>query len=442
MNQTLPIVNLDNQWYIKQGSHLDTIDKPNILNGSNVIITDFNDAVFGVETVTGPVEHSAALIEKRLRDVGLLDGPGKIIIHDTKKAGDAVTVLYTAISAEGYAEYFELVEKQRDHCVVVPLLSVLVKQFNTKSDDGQAIVFHHNRQFDLLIMKDKRIKKVSRFTSFSNTDEDVASIFKTMSEEINKQNQHTSEGIKSIKWLSFLDENEQIDNLVSQLNVLTGISVSKGAHSDIDFNDKEYKTVLTTFFNDINVNDAANDKVSQALFNSERYLPWVAAVFAVILLGLFAMMFKWNNQIKNIEHELSQSNRSQLEAEISKIKADLAQSNKDFAKNKDAQKISQWLYNLNGVQSAPDPKQLVADIGNSLPEDVKIVGISLDSRVVPATVILDGVIEKPLKLAMKDLENMSAHLLQNGYKMLSDSSIELKDNNDFRMTLKVNYNDK
>lgn len=442
MNQTLPIINLDNQWYLMQGKQLNTIDKPNILNGSNVILTDFNDAVFGVETVTGPVEHSAALIEKRLRDIGLLDGPSKIIVHDARKAGDTVTVLYTAISAEGYAEYFELINKQKDHCVIVPLLSVLMKQFDTNNHEGQAIVFHHNRQFDLLVMKDKRVKKVSRYTSFSDDKEDVASIFETLSEELNNQNQGIDEQIKSVKWFSFLEKNEDIDTLVNNLGKLTGINISKASHSDIVFNDKEYKTAMKGFYKNINFKDAANDTTSQVLFNSEKYLPLVASIFAVLLIGLLGIMFKWNGQIKNIERELSQSNRSQLEAEIRKINEDLVLSNKDFEKNKDAQKISQWLYNLNGLQSSPDPKKLVADIGKSLPEDVKIVGISLDSRNTPATVVLDGVIEKPLKLAMKDLENMSANLLNNGYKMLSNSSIEVKDNNDFRMTLKVNYNDK
>jgi hypothetical protein len=442
MNQTLPIINLDHQWYLMQGNNLNTIDKPNILNGSNVILTDFNDAVFGVETVTGPIEHSAALIEKRLREMGLLDGPGKVIVHNARKAGDTVTVLYTAISAEGYAEYFELINRQKDHCVIVPLLSVLAKQFDAKNDDGQAIVFHHNRQFDLIVMKDKRIKKVSRFTSFSNTKEDVASIFETLSEELINQNQGIDDQIKDIKWFSFLDEDSHIDNLVKKLADSTGINVSRGHHSDVILNDKKYKTSITSFYKKINSKDAANDTASKIFYNSEKYLPWVATVFAAILIGLMGLMFKWNGQIKNIEHELSQSNRNQLEAEIIKINEDLAQSNKDFAKNKDAQKISQWLYNLNGVQSSPDPKQLVTDIGKSLPEDVKIVGISLNSRTTPATVVLDGVIEKPLKLAMKDLDNMSANLLNSGYKMLSDSSIELKDNNDFRMTLKVDYNDK
>ena len=124
------------------------------------------------------------------------------------------------------------------------------------------------------------------------------------------------------------------------------------------------------------------------------------------------------------------------------IEQELSESNKQFAKNQNANNIGQWLYDLNGIQAVPNPKQLVADIGQALPEDVKIKGISLDSRKVPATVILEGVIDKPLKLAMTDLENMSTKLLSKGYSMQSNTSIEMVDNNDFRITLKVDYNDK
>ena len=100
------------------------------------------------------------------------------------------------------------------------------------------------------------------------------------------------------------------------------------------------------------------------------------------------------------------------------------------------------MYNLNGIQSVPNPKQLVEDIGNALPIDVQITGILMDSKRTPATVILSGVIDKPLKYAMIDLEDMSTRLLKSGYSMPSNSSIEYRDNNDFRMTLQVDYNDK
>ncbi|MCF6317722.1 MAG: hypothetical protein L3J83_00330 [Proteobacteria bacterium] len=442
MKHTLPIINLDNQWYLMHGAHLHKIDRPDSLDGTNVILTDFNDAVFGLETVSGPVEHSAALIEKRLRDIGLLDGPSKIIVHNTRKIGDTATVLFTAIPAESYADYFELVNRQTDHCLVVPVLSVLAKQIDTTQTDGQVIVFHHNREFDLLIVKDKRIRKVSRFTSFSTSDDDVNSTLDSIAEEINTQNNEVSGTIKSIKWLSFLEQKEKLSVLPRKLSALTNIDIIEGTHTDVIYQDNEYKTSMYQFFNNVNAGDSANDNTSQVLYKSEKLLPLVSVMFLAIIISLVGVMWKWNSQISNIEQELSQSNQTQLEADIDKIKSDLAQSNRQFANNRNAQKTSQWLYNLNGIQSAPDPKQLVDDIGNALPDDVQVTGISLDSRKSPATVILDGVIEKPLKLAMKDLENMSAVLLNNGYKMLTNSSIELNDNNDFRMTLKVDYNDK
>ena len=442
MKQELPIINLDDQWYLVQGAHLQKIDKPETLDGSNIILTDFSDAVSGLEMVTGPVEHAAALIDKRLRDIGLLDGPSKIIVHNTRKVGDTATVIFTAIPADTYTEYFEMVNKQRDHCLVVPLLSVLCKQVDLSSDDGQAIVFHHNREFDLLIVKNKKIKKISRLTSFSTLDDDINQTLETLAKEIESQNIDSQNKIESIKWFAFLDAKDNQNNLSDKLHDLTAIEIIDGSHVDIIYQNKEYQSSILHFFKNIKAKDAANENTSRMLYLSEKILPLVAMIFITVILYLSVILWQWNSEINGIKQELSQSNKNQLRTEINQIKNDLAQSNKQFAANKYAQTTSQWLYNLNGIQSSPNPKQLVEDIGRALQEEVQIVGISLDSRRSPATVILDGVIEKPLKFAMEDLENMSIKLLASGYSMQSNSSIEMRDNNEFRMTLKVNYNDK
>ena len=445
MKYSLPIINLDHQWYLLQGVQLSKIDKPETLAGTELILTDFNDAVFGLENVSGPVEHAAALIEKRLRDIGMLDGPSKVIVHKTHKIGDITNVLFTAIPAESYAKYFQLVNNQKDHCLVVPLLSVLAKQVEkhtASSKQAMAFVFHHGREFDLIIVRDRQIVQVSRLTAFSLMDEDVNQTLKTVATEVLEQNKSVLNKIESIQWSGFLEEEAIQNQYMKTLSELTGIDVVASPHSEIIYQGTEVKTVLPSLIDDVTVKEAANDANSRFLYSSEKVLPFVATVFLAIIVFLGGLLVKWNNQISAIDSELAQSDKSKLQADIASIKSDLMQSNKLFANNAHAQKISQWMYDLNGIQSAPDPKQLVDDIGSSLPKDVLIVGISLDSRRSPSTVVLEGVIDKPLQQALKDLEAMSGELLSKGYKMMNNSSIELSDSNDFRMTLKVDYNDK
>jgi len=439
MNQSLPIINLDNQWYIMQGNSLQKIEKPETLKGSNIVVTDFQDAIFGMETVTGPVEHARALVEKRLRDIGLLDGPSKIIIHETRKVGDTATVIFTAIPADTYTEYFEMVNKQQDHCLLVPLLSVLCKQADLDKAESQAIVFHHGRDYDLLVVKDKKIKKILRLTAFSTTDEDVNQTLDTLSEEIKSHGINDENKIDHIKWYSFLEDSDS--DLSDRLSQSTGIEVIKAPQTELTYENNKVKTSVTNFFNNISAKDAANDNTSQMLYMSEKVLPMAATLFVAILAYLAFMLWQWNSEISDIKQELSQSNKAQLTTELNNINNEMRQSEKDFASNKNARTTAQWLYDLNGIQSIPNPKQLVNDIGQALPEDVRIIGISLDSSKIPAVVVLEGVIEKSLKLAMKDLENMSTKLLDRGYSMQSNTSIELGDNNDFRITLKVDNND-
>ena len=445
MKYSLPIINLDHQWYLLQGVKLSKIDKPETLTGTELILTDLNDAVFGLENVSGPVEHAAALIERRLRDIGMLDGPSKVIVHDTHKISDITSVLFTAIPAESYTQYFQLVNNQKDHCLVVPLLSVLAKQVEKHTDSSKkakAFVFHHGREFDLIIVRDKQIVQVARLTAFSQSDEDVSQTLKTLATEVLKHNKSVLNRIENIQWSGFLEEEKNQNQNMKTLAELTDLEVVAEQHSDIIFNGNEVKSVLPNLINCITIKDAANDANSRFLYNSEKFLPFMAAALLAAIVFLGALLIKWDRQIKDIDNELAQSDKSKLQADIASIKSDLMQANKLFSSNANAKSTSQWLYDLNGIQSAPDPKQLVDDVGSSLPEDVLIVGISLDSRRSPATVVLKGVIEKPLQQALKDLELMSGELLRRGYQMMNNSSIELGDNNDFRMTLKVDYNDK
>ncbi|MFK8010648.1 MAG: hypothetical protein AB8B80_01315 [Marinicellaceae bacterium] len=438
MNQSLPIINLDNQWYLMQGSKLQKMTKPETLTGSNIVISDFQDAVFGLEMVTGPIEHAGALVEKRLRDIGLLDGPSKIIIHETRKVGDTATVIFTAIPADTYTEYFEMVNKQKDHCLLVPLLSVLCKEAVKDKIKNKALVFQHNREFDLIIVKDKKIKQISRLTAFSTDEDDVNQTLETLAEELNSHNLEDNK-IEVISWMSFIESDDDLSN---KLNKLTNVEVIKTSQTDIQFENKSVKTSISGFFEDISAKDAANDNTSQMLYVSEKILPLVAVVFVAVIGYLCMLWWNWNAEIKDIKNQLAQSNKAQLTSELRSIENELSITNKQFATNQNAKTTSQWLYDLKGIQSIPNPKQLVDDIGQALPDDVQITGISLDSRSIPATVLLEGVIEKSLKLAMKDLENMSTKLLERGYTMQSDTSIELGNNNDFRITLKVDYNDK
>ncbi len=441
MNKSTPMIHLGEQWWLLNENRLSAIEPEQNFSKTHFIISDFNNAIHGLETISGPVEHAKALVEKQLRDAGLLDGPGKILIHDTRKIGDAISVVFTAVPTELYADYFEKIVTQKDHCLVIPLMAVLTKYCLSIKEKNFVFVFHYEKQFDLIIVINGHIKVITRLTSYSESKADIKSTLSTLTTEISHYTDKHNAPIISLYWASFKCSQADLDFYQQNLSDSTGLDIKMLSHQDRQIEHEKIKSSLPIISEHISENDAANSFKSQFLYKSEKILPLVAVIFFVLISLALATIWKWNTQISNYKSQINQSNKSQLEAQIDTIKQDLRDSNLKFSKNKHAKKISQWIYALDGIQIEADPKQLINDIGSALTKDIQVVAIQYDTQSKPAKVIIEGIIEKPLKFALNDLEKLSSALLLKGYSMLSNSSIELSDNNDFRLTLKIGGTD-
>ncbi|MDX1351749.1 MAG: hypothetical protein R3254_01965, partial [Thiomicrorhabdus sp.] len=143
------ILHLDNQYWLLEGKKASLIDSIETLSGPKVVLSDFNNALTGIETVHQGSSYAAAIIEKQLRSRGDMEGASQVLVLQQQKAASAQHVFYAAIPINEYAGYLETIKNESDHCLYVPLWSAMLKV----ADKGLSIVvMQHGGVLDVLMV--------------------------------------------------------------------------------------------------------------------------------------------------------------------------------------------------------------------------------------------------------------------------------------------------
>ena len=111
------------------------------------LFCEFEGGVSSVVSLEGSPAHAVALIEKRLRADGMIDGDGKILIHKSRTMGAGYQSLFTAVPLDVWQQTFAWAEAQPDHCLLVPITSLMWNAIKS----GEGLVVQNGRQFSVLV---------------------------------------------------------------------------------------------------------------------------------------------------------------------------------------------------------------------------------------------------------------------------------------------------
>ncbi|NZA25424.1 hypothetical protein H0E84_03435 [Luteimonas sp. SJ-92] len=145
MNRLL-VVQQQHRWLVFDGASVRLLEARPRLDRPAIVIGDFGGAGSNVISLEGSPAHAVALIEKRLRSDGLIDGESKILIHKSRSMGGGYQTLFTAIELEAWQQNYSWAESQADHCLLVPVTSLLWHATGT----GQGVVLHSGNQVSAL----------------------------------------------------------------------------------------------------------------------------------------------------------------------------------------------------------------------------------------------------------------------------------------------------
>ncbi|UCV00903.1 hypothetical protein [Acidovorax radicis] len=114
-------------WLHCHGQQVDVVPAWPQLTHSALVVLDLDDVFTDVWRFEGKSDYAAALIEKRVRTQGLVEGAAHIVVHRLVKMPGGFQVYFTAISLELWQRCTQWAQEQADHCLVMTATGLLCR---------------------------------------------------------------------------------------------------------------------------------------------------------------------------------------------------------------------------------------------------------------------------------------------------------------------------
>ncbi|MDR3086376.1 MAG: hypothetical protein LBU45_00240 [Azoarcus sp.] len=142
MNPAL-ILNFDEKWECYEDGVSEALPDYPELEEPALVLTDFGKSVSGVFAGDN-TRYLDAIIARRLRDDGLIDGEAKVLIHVVEGSRQ---VFYTAVPMENWQRLQFWAETRHEHCLLIAHAGLMPRLL---SGDNEVVIFHCNREISLL----------------------------------------------------------------------------------------------------------------------------------------------------------------------------------------------------------------------------------------------------------------------------------------------------
>ena len=195
------LLHQDGKWLSFEGGAVKALESRPRIDRSTVVITDFDGAVSEVTSLEGSATHAVALIERRLRADGLIDGDSKILIHQVRTVGNGYQALFTAVPLDRWQQMFAWADNQDDHCLLVPTVALLWKMLRP----GRGVVLHSGRKVVFLAALRNSIVYSSAL-AFSDSRDDLSMTVAALGERAGRLLSAGDEVLEplSIEWIGTL----------------------------------------------------------------------------------------------------------------------------------------------------------------------------------------------------------------------------------------------
>lgn len=278
------------------------------LHENAVVVWHPPNAASGVAALEGNARHATALITRRLKTEGGIDGTIKLFIDKICSIGRGYQALYTAVGLEDWQRLLAWSEAQPKHCLIHSTTRLL---WNATSP-RVATVLHSANQLSFIGHVQGQIVHINTL-AFGDSEDDVMLAVRSLGERVLEELTRlgSSSSLSTIQvlwfsvnspWMSVLpgadigtgDKLEVTDINARDLrlqNAFTEISglgmLSRHDHTgQADTADFPTSGTLLALARLGRVRDALNSTSAKAFFLAERMLPVCAIVSVILALGL------------------------------------------------------------------------------------------------------------------------------------------------------------
>jgi len=131
------------------------------------LLTDWGTgAVFGVSTVIGKASTAAALVEKQLRDQGVIDDIAHLLVHQNQTRMGSTELVYTAVPIKTWRRYQQMAANHPQLLLIHDWVSTLMVWAKTRNLSSGILMVLHPEGLDVLVMEANSIRSLDRHQIF------------------------------------------------------------------------------------------------------------------------------------------------------------------------------------------------------------------------------------------------------------------------------------
>lgn len=248
---------------------------------SALVVLDLDDIFTDVWRFEGKSEYATALIEKRVRTQGLVEGMAHIVMHRLVKVPGGFQAFFSAVSLELWQRCTQWAQEQADHCLVMTTAGLLCQGV----ESGSARLLLSQRRLMCFAHTEEGMVFGST-QALGSGPTAMASASQVLT--ANQSALLTRLGSDAVEWGTLWStQPADIDTcLVTLQGVLNGTPTVIPA-SELSLVGERVQTVLPALARDAAARHALNPFAERLAWRAER---WVSAITVVTALAGVALM--------------------------------------------------------------------------------------------------------------------------------------------------------
>ncbi|MFY3386659.1 hypothetical protein [Paracidovorax sp. MALMAid1276] len=284
------------------------------LDHSALVVLDLDDIFTDVWRFEGKTDYAAALVEKRVRTQGLVEGAAHVVVHKLVKVPGGFQVYFSALSLELWQRCTQWAAEQADHCLVMTAAGLLCHGVKA----GSARIVLSQRRLMCFAQSDEGMVFGSTQALGSGASA-IASAAQVITGNYSAVLSRL--GADAVEWGTLWStQPADVDTCVGVVrNALGGAPQVLGT-TELLFAGERVHTVLPTLARDAAGRHALNPLLERVAWRSERWVAPIAVLTAVVGLVL-AIAGVLLGQMADQQRESGRAQRSELAALNERIQA-------------------------------------------------------------------------------------------------------------------------
>lgn len=287
---------------------------PRLSHGALVVL-DVDDIFSDVWRFEGKSEYAAALIEKRVRTEGLVDGISHIVIHRLVKQPDGFQVFFSAVPLELWQQCTQWAKEQEDHCIL--LLAPGLLCHNVKNEKARLVLTQRR------VMCFAQMEDGMAFASAQALGASVDDMAGTVQALLMSSRKSLLSRLQpaAVEWgtlwsLQTEDSNTCLEALSDALGGTPVVMPSQ----EMQLAEKRLYSVLPSLLHEASGQHALNPGIEKMAWRAERWLIPIAAITSFVGIGL-AISGVFVAQVVEQQQVLNMAQQSELNLLQERIQA-------------------------------------------------------------------------------------------------------------------------